>query len=553
MIELQHVTFTYPDGRAPALNDVSLVLAPGGMSVITGPSGCGKSTLLRCLNGLVPHYSGGHMSGRIRVAGQDPIAESPHGMARHVGMVQQDPEAQFVMDVVEDEIAFALETSGLSRSAMRMRVEETLDLLQLVPLRRRQVLTLSGGEKQKVVIAAALALRPDVLILDEPTSQLDPQSAETVLTALAGLNNDLGLTILLSEHRLDRVLQFADTLIVMRAGAAITGPTAQLAGTLAHPPPIIQIATAMGWSPLPLTIKRGRAHSERTRLAPAPAARAKAPARPILEVIGVTASHGTNRVLNHVSLIAGAGELTALMGRNGSGKSTLLRSIVGLQKVQHGSIRMAGHDISRMPVAERCRHIAYLPQDPNAMLFAPTVRDEVAATLRNHQVPVTEERGLITRMLETLGIDHLANAYPRDLSTGERQRVALAAILVTNPIALLLDEPTRGLDGSAKHALGTYLISCQARGLAIVLVTHDTEFAAELADRVIVLASGEVIADGSPHDVLAHSPVFSTQVAKLFPGSGWLTATQVLATRQPASQTLSAENQTDAVNLTHNG
>ncbi|MCB0149810.1 MAG: ABC transporter ATP-binding protein, partial [Caldilineaceae bacterium] len=215
MIHFEHLSYTYPGAALPALQDISLMLPDGELILLIGASGSGKSTLLRCLNGLVPHFSGGALRGNVRVEGLDPVAATPRILSRHVGFVFQDPEAQFVTDRVEDEIAFALENAAMPPQEMRVRVEETLDLLDLTPLRDRPLKTLSGGERQRVAIAAALALRPSILVLDEPTSQLDPKSAEDVLNSLVRLNHDLGLTVILAEHRLERVLPFVDSVIYL--------------------------------------------------------------------------------------------------------------------------------------------------------------------------------------------------------------------------------------------------------------------------------------------------------------------------------------------------
>ncbi len=265
MITFEHVSFTYPSATRPALNNVSFELPSGDFVLLVGPSGAGKSTLLRCINGLVPHFSGGALTGNIRVNDLDPVAATPQVMSRHVGFVFQDPEAQFVMDRVEDEMAFALENAAMPPVEMRVRVEETLDLLDLAPLRDRALVTLSGGERQRVAIAAALALRPEILILDEPTSQLDPKSAEDVLTALVRLNQDLGLTILLAEHRLERVLPFVDSLLYLddASGPVRVGDPRDVLPEVELGPPLVQLGKRLGWQPLPLTIKEGLRFSRR--------------------------------------------------------------------------------------------------------------------------------------------------------------------------------------------------------------------------------------------------------------------------------------------------
>ena len=538
MISFEHVSYTYPEATRPALQDVSLRLPEGAFTLLIGPSGAGKSTLLRCINGLVPHFSGGVLEGSISVDGLDPVQASPQLLSRHVGFIFQDPEAQFVVDRVEDEIAFALENAALPRQEMRVRVEEALDLLDLALLRDRSLETLSGGERQRVAIAAALALRPHILVLDEPTSQLDPKSAEDVLHALVRLNSDLGLTIVLAEHRLERVLPFADHLVCLsQAGSVVAaGPPRQVLHHLDLVPPLVTLGKLLDWDPLPLTVKEGRQFSrelsypvkptdletkQSTRGATQPATES------YLQVRDVVVEYNGHPVLSGVNLDVWAGEIVVLMGRNGSGKTTLLKSIVGLLRPQQGHLKVAGQKVADRDVAEICQQVGYLPQDPNALLFADTVLEELLITLRNHRreaSPPLAPRAL----LERLSLADKAGAYPRDLSAGERQRVALGAVTVTRPGALLLDEPTRGLDYEAKRGLVDLLRGWRDDGMAVLLVTHDVELAAAAADRVILMSNGEIIASGNPAQVLGASPLFAPQVARLFPGTGWLTPDDAL-------------------------
>jgi energy-coupling factor transport system ATP-binding protein len=519
---------------------VSAELPTGELILLVGSSGAGKSTLLRCVNGLTPHFTGGALSGSIQVNGLDPVQAAPQVMSRHVGFVFQDPESQFVLDRVEDEIAFALENSAMPRPEMRVRVEEALDLLDLAPLRERPLATLSGGEKQRVAIAAALALRPQILVLDEPTSQLDPKSAEDVLNALVRLNNDLGLTILLAEHRLERVASFAGRVLYLspEGGELLCDAPAAVFSQIDLGPPLVQVGKRLGWSPLPLTIKEGlrfaRGHAPFLHGAGQRARGKSSPQdAPFISIQNVEFSYKEASVLNGVSLAVHPGEVVALMGRNGSGKSTLLRNIVGLLRPTRGRIAVAGQDIRSQDVAAICRRVAYLPQDPNALLFADTVRQEMEITLRNHgeAVDAPPMRQRMDELLRRLRLSGKATAYPRDLSVGERQRVALAAVAITRPDGLLLDEPTRGLDGEAKAELITLLAGWRAEGMAILLVTHDVELAAQIADRVAIMSQGEIIAEGPPEQVMAASPLFAPQIARLFPGSGWLTAEDVINNR----------------------
>jgi energy-coupling factor transporter ATP-binding protein EcfA2 len=532
MIHFDRVTYTYPEASRPALSDVALEIAEGEFALVVGPSGAGKSTLLRCINGLVPHFTGGAVSGRIAVAGRDPVAEGPQSLSRVVGFVFQDPEAQFVLDRVEDEIALALENTAVPPAEMRVRVEEVLHLLDLAPLRDRPLETLSGGEKQRVAIAAALAFRPRALVLDEPTSQLDPQSAEDVLSALTRLNVDLGLTVVLAEHRLERVLPHADRLIYLPSGDSrvLSGSPRQVLRQIDLTPPLVTLGKALGWEPLPLTIKEGRAFARET---PSTSGRTSRRSRsgesagPLLRVKRLSFAYHDAPTLSDVSLAVHEGELVALMGRNGSGKTTLLKCIVGLLRPRQGGITLAGESLVGQDTARICQRVGYLPQEPDDLLFADTVAEELAVTLQYHGLldhpPVLPEH-----LLERLGLGDVAAAYPRDLSVGQRQRIALGAVTVTRPRLLVLDEPTRGLDYFAKQSLVRLLREWQAEGVGVLLVTHDVELAAQAADRVVILSQGEVIADDAP-EVLTVSPLFAPQAARLFPSTDWLTVEDVLA------------------------
>ena len=541
MIEFKGVTYTYPEAERPALQDVSFHLPEATLTLVVGPSGSGKSTLLRCLNGLVPHFNGGTLAGDLQVAGLNPVLATPQVMSRHVGFVFQDPEAQFVMNQVEDEIAFALENAAMPSQEMRLRVEEVLDMLDLAHLRRRRLETLSGGERQRVAIAAALAFRPQILVLDEPTSQLDPQSAEDVLQALTRLNTDLGLTVVLAEHRLERVLPFVDQVVYLPAAfglpgavreAVIAGAPDEVLPQVPLVPPLIQVARWLGWQPLPLTIKEGLRFSRPLR-AQLPKATASEQARPVPDAFiaahGLEVNYDGAPALRGVDLAVAPGEIVVLMGRNGSGKTTLLKAVAGLVQPQSGRVRVAGEETAGLEVADVCRQVGYLPQDPNALLFADTVLDELRTTLRNYGLTEATSPIAPRLLLERLGLLALADRYPRDLSAGERQRVALAAITVTQPGGLLLDEPTRGLDYAAKAGLVSLLRGWRYEGMAVLMVTHDVEFAAQAADRVLLMSQGEIIGRGAPAQVMGSSPLFAPQVARLFPGTGWLTAEQAMA------------------------
>jgi energy-coupling factor transport system ATP-binding protein len=551
------VTYTYPGATQPALRDFSLDVAEGEFLLVAGMSGAGKSTLLRLLNGLVPHFYGGALSGNISVAGHDPVERGPGEMSDVVGLVFQDPEAQFVAEIVEDEMAFAMENAGLPLAVMRKRVEESLHALGIEHLRGRRVSTLSGGERQRVAIAAVLTMQPHVLALDEPTSQLDPQSAEEVLDSLVKLNEDLGLTIILSEHRLERVVQHADRILYIATDRAtaerpIIGPPREVLAEIPLAPPLAQVGKLLGWHPLPLSIKEARklavtrdqgsgftrqtavgSRQELTQYAlpvtdhlssivHRPSSRPPAPA---ITLRNVWFGYGERSVLRGLSLEFGAGEITALMGRNGAGKTTILKLVLGLLKPARGSVQTLGLDTRQAALDQIARRVAYVPQQPDVLLFAETVKGEVDFTRKAHQLP-PDGAGL----LESLGLSRYHENDPRDLSVGERQRVALAAVLAAEPQALVLDEPTRGLDYAQKQALVSVLRDLRDSGRAVVLATHDVELAAQLADRVVLLGDNDVIADGPAREVMTGSLVFSSQVSKLFRDPALVTAEDVART-----------------------
>ncbi|MEU0734293.1 ATP-binding cassette domain-containing protein, partial [Streptomyces lavendulocolor] len=459
-------------------------------------------------------------------------------------------------------------------AVMRRRVEETLDLLGLAALRERPIATLSGGQQQRVAIGSVLTPHPKVLVLDEPTSALDPAAAEEVLAVLQRLVHDLGTTVLLAEHRLERVVQYADRVALLPAPGApvVVGPPAEVMAVSPVHPPVVALGRLAGWDPLPLSVRdaRRRAGGLRDRLAgrtpppgpataPAPAAPASgapwsgprgagaarsgvravlerlvrggatppapAAAPAVAEARGLAVRRGRVEALRDVDLVVHAGETVALMGRNGAGKSTLLGTLVGLVEPASGSVLAGGRVPHRTPPRELVRHVGLVPQEPRDLLYADTVAAECAAADADAGAAPGACRALVSELLPGVADD----THPRDLSEGQRLALALAVVLTARPPLLLLDEPTRGLDYAAKARLAGVLRGLAAEGHAIVMATHDVELAAELAHRVVILADGEVVADGPTHEVVVSSPAFAPQVAKVLAPQPWLTVPQVEA------------------------
>ncbi|WP_336051369.1 ABC transporter ATP-binding protein [Streptomyces sp. CA2R101] len=560
MIRFEQVSVTYGDAAAPAVQGIDLTVPEGELCLLVGPSGVGKSTVLNAVCGLVPHFTGGTLRGRVSVDGRDTRTHKPRELADVVGTVGQDPRAHFVTDTVEDELAYGMESLGLAPDVMRRRVEETLDLLGLAELRDRALSTLSGGQMQRVAIGSVLTTHPKVLVLDEPTSALDPAAAEEVLAVLQRLVHDLGTTVLLAEHRLERVVQYADQVILLPSPGAppVVGTPADIMAVSPVHPPVVALGRLARWSPLPLSVRdaRRKAAPLRERLAGVrPPARETGPgtgggtgrstgtggglgatppsagspagaaagAGAAAVVRGLSVRRGRTEALHDVDLTVKGGELLALMGRNGAGKSTLLTTLVGMHAPFSGTVRVGGVTPHRTSPRALLRHAGLVPQEPRDLLYADTVAAECTAADQDADAAPGSCRALVTRLLP----DVPDSVHPRDLSEGQRLALALAIVLTARPPLLLLDEPTRGLDYAAKARLIEVLRALAAEGHALVLATHDVELAAELAHRVVLLADGEIVADGPTDEVVVSSPSFAPQVAKVLSPLPWLTVPQV--------------------------
>lgn len=537
MIELQDVTFAYADSKHPILDGVNLRIAEGELALVVGSTGSGKSTLLRSMNGLVPHFTGGTLRGRILVFGRDTATHAPRDLADVIGMVPQDPLAAFVTDTVEEELAYSMECLGVDPGTMRKRVEETLDLLGIANLRHRPLTTLSGGERQRVAIGATLTAHPRALILDEPTSALDPGAAEEVLSALQRLVHDIGMTVVMAEHRLERVVEYADQVIeIDPVQGSEFGPNAarvrqgsptviMQAATIA--PPVVRLGRIAGWDPLPLSVRDARRSADGLRslligrhpgVRPGPAM-----SEPAASVRGLVVRYADTIALRGVDLALLPGTITALMGRNGAGKSSLLGSLVGLTSRESGHVLVNGIDPAVTASARLLQHVGLVPQEPADLLESVTVAEECRSADRDSRC----ESGTTRALLALLAPEITDDTHPRDLSEGQRLLLALAIVLAARPQVVLLDEPTRGLDYPTKARLGSVLRDLADAGHAVALATHDVELVADVADRVVMIAGGEIVADGPTEDVITSSPLFAPQVAKIVAPAPFLTVDSV--------------------------
>ncbi|WHT22600.1 ATP-binding cassette domain-containing protein [Crossiella sp. CA-258035] len=529
MIRFDRVSVTYAGATRPALSEVDITVAEGELCLVVGRTGVGKSTLLNAINGLVPHFTGGLLRGRVTVDGLDTRTHKPRELAHLVGVVGQDPLAGFVTDTVEEELAYGMEQLAIPPEVMRKRVEETLDLLGIAELRNRPLRTLSGGQQQRVAIGSVLTAHPRVLVLDEPTSALDPTAAEDVLAAITRLVHDLGITVVVAEHRMERVVQYADKLVHLPGGGRVEqGDPADLLITSTVAPPVVELGRLAGWRPLPLSVRDARRQAAplRERLAGRPLpehGRGASTGEALLSARRVVVRYGEIVAVREVSLDLHAGEVLALMGRNGSGKSSLLWAVQGSGPRQGGTVTVAGADPRDGSAAQARRLVGLVPQTPGDLLYLETVAQECAEADRESGAG----RGACRALLDRLAPGVRDEAHPRDLSEGQRLALVLAIQLVAAPRVVLLDEPTRGLDYQAKREFGELLRGLTAVGHAVVVATHDVELVAAIADRVAVLAEGELVATGPTAEVVVASPAFAPQVAKVLSPAPWLTVAEV--------------------------
>ena len=529
MIKFSNVSLIYPNSTTTVLENLNLEIQEGELVLVIGSTGSGKSSLLRLINGLVPHHTGGILAGDVSVNGVSTQMVKPGGMAHLIGIVGQNPANTFVADTVEDELAFGMETLNLPLDVMRKRIEETLDLLSLTSLRNRSIATLSGGEQQRVAIGAALVTHPKVLVLDEPTSALDPIAAEEVLSILHRLVHDLSLTVVIAEHKLERVIQFADRIVQINGdGVAKIGTPQQILLESPIAPPIVHLARALGLKEIGVSVRDMRRMTSEIR----EGAYVQQPTReasidnPIITIDSLSLSYAEKKVLKQISTNVYAHEIVAVMGRNGAGKSSLLKSLAGIMDGVNGAVLVDSQDPQKLKGKNRRETIGFIPQEPSDLLYGQSVSIECAQADSDNQVAAGTTLSVLNQLVPGISL----HAHPRDLSEGQRLGLALSVVLSGNPKILILDEPTRGLDYQAKNELTRILIEfAKATGKCVLLATHDVELVAELARRVIYIADRDIVADGTTLDVLLSSPAFAPQVSKVMSPQPWLKVSDVIA------------------------
>lgn len=556
LYRVEHLTFAYPageecigseeDGRAErsvglrALSDVSLSVEEGSFTVLCGASGCGKTTLLRLMKStLAPH---GCLEGSLLFDGR-PLAEVPlREQTARIGFVMQIPEAQLVATTVQHELAFGLENLGVAPDEMRLRMAEMASFFGIEPWFRREVSELSGGQKQLLNLAAVMAMHPDVLLLDEPTAQLDPIAASEFLGAVAKANRELGCTVIMAEHRLEDVLSLADQVIVLDRGSVVAQGAPRGVGrklwqqespvARALPTPLRVVLAVEDETSLPLTVREGRAWLRKVAdgvRGPECVDSSSRPSVALLRLDNLWFRYEREAadVLRGASLEVPAGAITALMGGNGAGKSTLLRIIAGALKPYRGKVRWGDSRRKGRRIGEReVGWVGLLPQDPRCLFARVTVCEElqemepvwqrVAAGLASDAPGSWEEA--VRQVVEQCELEPLLAMHPLDLSGGEQQRVALAKVLLARPRLLLLDEPTKGLDAGFKESLATLLQSLTEGGATVLMVSHDVEFCARHADRVALLFDGEVVSEGDPRQFFAANSFYTTTANRMSRG-----------------------------------
>lgn len=539
ILTLKNLSFTYPDGDRKAIENISLSVREGEFIVICGRSGCGKTTLLRLLkNELAPV---GKREGEILFRGQHAEDIDVKTSAGSIGFVAQSPESQTVTDKVWHELAFGLENLGCDPDEMRLRIGETANYFGINTMTERETATLSGGQKQLLALASVMALSPKVLLLDEPTSQLDPIAASGFISTLQKINRELGMTVILSEHRLEEVFPIADRVVVMDEGKIVCSDTPRRVCELLGNGPIsagfpsaARIFSGLdGKGKCPLTVREGREFLSSFEKKSLPIEEKTHSPEVAFSMKNLWQRYERNSpdILKGADIEVRRGEIFSLLGGNGSGKTTLLSVIAGIEKAYRGKITILGKNIKKYGAELHRGTVAMLPQDVSTVFIKNTVRDDLFDICRAVGCGKNDAEKKMADICAELSITEVLSRHPYDLSGGEGQRAALAKVLLTEPKILLLDEPTKGIDAFAKQTLMAILRRLSEGGVTVLIVTHDTEFAAEISDRCAMLFDGKVISPSCPQRFFGKNNFYTTSASRISRGifENTVTAEQVIA------------------------
>lgn len=516
-IEIENLSYKYPDSHSFALENINLNINKGDIELILGSSGSGKSTLAKAICGSIPSFYGGTISGNVLLEGKNIDEIDYKDRAKEITMVFQDPERQLVMDKVHREIAFGLENVGTPESQFKRRIWESLQFLNITDLAYRDIETLSGGQKQKVAIASALAYMPSCIILDEPTSQLDPSASEEIINIVKKMNEELGITIIVIEQKIGKWFDSADNISILKSGKLlISGERKAIYSSnekdiFSFLPSNIKLFKLLGKEDMPDGLKECRRILNEYSFNNKVVDTFKEYKNILIEIKDLNCKYDSIEAIKGLNINIFEKDFIGIIGANGAGKSTLLKAIMGLVKYS-GSIKLPQGEVKKLKVRELAKFIGYVSQNPNDYISKDTVYEELKFTLENYNI---KDQNIIDETLKALDIYHLKYVNPRDTSGGERERIAIASILVLKPNVLLLDEPTRGLNEEAKRKLGQILIKLRDEGATILMVTHDIEFASLFCSRFILMFDGQKASDGDRKEVLGNSIYYTTTINKL--------------------------------------
>jgi energy-coupling factor transporter ATP-binding protein EcfA2 len=520
LIQVKNLTYRPIGADHDVLKDINLDIHKEDFILLLGPSGCGKTSLIRCFNGLIPHLDEGSMQGSVLVDGKETSTHQIHEFASTIGMVFQNPDDQIVSLRVIDEVAWGVENQGLSHEEIVQRVSQFMELLGITELKDRLTFAISGGQKQKVSIASNLAMLQEVLVLDDPTTDLDPVCKAEVVQTLAHLHQDLEKTLVVIEHDLNDLIELATRIVIMQDGSILYDGLPKevffehydaMAGLGVNVPQHVEIAHAViteeGTPHLPI-LKDEAFQLLEDFISRNPAIPSQAPppieknGHPVLNVKNLKYAYNADRpVLRDLTFDIHQGEFLAIVGANGSGKSTLINNLTGLLKPNSGEVWVSGHNTAKVNIADLAKDIGYVFQDPDQQLFASTVWDEVAFSLHVRKTPEEEVERRVKETLESVGLDHLSERHPFSLSRGQRQKLAVATALVHQPSVILLDEPTTGQDRKSLAGLLGMMNRLNQQGNTTIIITHDMDIVAAYATRMIVMADGEIVLDGRPAEI----------------------------------------------------